>query len=110
MGNIVDNMQCLAGEVIGSYIKRRQDLQKLEREVNEMIASFEAERLKMGAELQKKLAAYLVDLEKRVQQLFKQFEAERAATQKELMTAAKIFAEMEGKMDRLREEGKFRQV
>jgi len=106
MGSMVDNMQNLSDEVIKSFIDRRQDLQKLERDVGEMIARFEAERQKMGAELQKKLAAFLVDLEKRVQLLFKQFEEERMATQKELTMAATVFAEMEAKMESLRGKAK----
>jgi hypothetical protein len=109
MGTLVDNMQSLAEEVIGSFIKRRQDLQKLDRDVNDMIARFEAERQKMGAELKKNLAGFLVDLEKSVQLLFKQFEEERTAVQKELMTAATIYADMEAKMERLRDEGRLKQ-
>ncbi|MGD0621798.1 MAG: hypothetical protein ABSA82_04950 [Thermacetogeniaceae bacterium] len=109
MGTLVDNMQSLAEEVIGSFIKRRQDLQRLDRDVNDMIARFEAERQKMGAELKKNLAGFLVDLEKRVQLLFKQFEEERTAVQKELMTAATIYADMEAKMERLRDEGRLKQ-
>jgi glutamine synthetase adenylyltransferase len=106
MGTLVDNMQTLAEDVIGSFIKRRQDLQKLDREVNNMIARYEAERTKMGVELQKKLAGFLADLEKRVQLLCKQFEEERAVVHKELMTAATVYADMEAKMDRLRDEGR----
>jgi glutamine synthetase adenylyltransferase len=102
MGTIVDNMQNLADEIIGSFTRRRQDLQKLDRDVNDMIARFESERQKMGAELSKKLAGFLVDLEHRVQLLFEQFEEERAAIRKELVTAATIYAEMESKMERLR--------
>ena len=109
MGALVDNMQSLAEEVVGSFIKRRQDLQKLDRDVNDMIARFEAERQKMGAELQKKLSVFLVDLEKRVELLFKQFEAERAVVHKELMTAATIYADMEAKLERLRDEGHLKQ-
>jgi hypothetical protein len=59
MGTLVDDMKSLADEVIGSFIKRRQDLQKLDRDVNDMIARYEAERQKMGVELQKKLARSL---------------------------------------------------
>ncbi len=106
MGTLVDNMQSLADEVVGSFIKRRQDLQKLDWEVNDMIARYEAERQKMGVELQKKLAGFLVDLEKRVQLLFKQFEEERTVVHKELMAAATIYADMEAKMERLRDEGR----
>ena len=105
MGTLVDNMQSLAEEVTGSFIKRRQDLQKLDRDVNDMIAHYEAEREKMSAELQNKLAGFLVDLEKRVQLLFKQFEEERTAVHKELITAATVYADMEAKMERLRDGG-----
>jgi hypothetical protein len=108
MGTLVDDMKSLADEVIGSFIKRRQDLQKLDRDVNDMIARYEAERQKMGVELQKKLAGFLVDLEKRVQLLFRQFEEERTVVHKELMTAATIYADMEAKMERLRDEGRLK--
>jgi hypothetical protein len=108
VGTLVDDMKSLADEVIGSFIKRRQDLQKLDRDVNDMIARYEAERQKMGVELQKKLAGFLVDLEKRVQLLFRQFEEERTVVHKELMTAATIYADMEAKMERLRDEGRLK--
>lgn len=104
MGNLVDDMQSLADEVIGSYINRKHSLDELKKEVNEMLIRFEAERLKMSDELQAKLAAFLLDLEKRVQILFKHFEEERAISQRELMRAEAIYAEMEVKMERLRRE------
>ncbi len=102
MGTLVDNMQGLADEVIGSFTGRKGELENLRKEINEMLVRFEAERQKMGAELQKKLDGFLVDLERHVQTLFKQFEEDRMVTQKELMTAAAIFEEMEARMEYLR--------
>jgi gas vesicle protein len=109
VGALVDDMQSLAEEVTGSFIKRRQELKKLDRDVNDMIARYEMERQKMSVELQKNLAGFLVDLEKRVQLLFKQFEEERAVVHRELLTAAKVYADMEAKMERLRDEGGLKQ-
>ena len=66
MGNLVDDMQSLSDDVIGSYIDRKHCLDELKKEVNEMLVHFEVERLKMSNELQARLAAFLLDLEKRV--------------------------------------------
>ncbi|MGD0152335.1 MAG: hypothetical protein ABSC17_01030 [Thermacetogeniaceae bacterium] len=103
MGNLVDDMQSLSDDVIGSYINRKHSLDELKKEVNEMLTHFEAERLKMSDELQAKLAAFLLDLEKRVRILLKHFEEERAISQRELMRAKAVYAEMEAKMERLRQ-------
>jgi methanogenic corrinoid protein MtbC1 len=105
MSTLVDDMQSLAEEVTGSFIRRRRDLKKLDKDVNDMLTRYEMERQKMSVELQKNLAGFLANLEKRVQLLFRQFEEERATVHQELLAAAAVYAGMEAKMERLRDEG-----